>query len=114
MTNIHETACPILPAEPSAAELKASFTPTTAEMRFVRKQSRQESTAVLIMVQQPEATGPTGVKRVYEGLVAGTVRSALFVSQVARRMLRSESPQTSKSARCIRPVRRCRLIQRPE
>jgi hypothetical protein len=34
MTNIHETAYPILPAEPSAAELKASFTPTTAEMRF--------------------------------------------------------------------------------
>ena len=51
MTNIHETAYPILPAEPSAAELKASFTPTTAEMRFVRRQSRQESTAVLIMVQ---------------------------------------------------------------
>jgi hypothetical protein len=44
MTNIHETAYPILPAEPSAAELKASFTPTTAEMRFVRRQSRQEST----------------------------------------------------------------------
>ena len=51
MPNIHETAYPILPAEPSAAELKASFTPTTAEMRFVRRQSRQESTAVLIMVQ---------------------------------------------------------------
>jgi len=41
MTNIHETAYPILPAEPSAAELKASFTPTTAEMRFVRKQGSE-------------------------------------------------------------------------
>jgi uncharacterized protein DUF4158 len=51
MTNIHETAYPISPAEPSAAELKASFIPTTAEMRFGRRQSRQESTAVLIMVQ---------------------------------------------------------------
>jgi hypothetical protein len=42
MTNIHETAYPILPAEPSAAELKTSFTPTTAEMRFVLF-SRSES-----------------------------------------------------------------------
>ncbi|VWC75882.1 transposase Tn3 family protein [Burkholderia aenigmatica] len=42
---------PVLPAEPGAAELKAAFTPSAAEIRFVRRQSRQEASAVLIMVQ---------------------------------------------------------------
>jgi TnpA family transposase len=51
MTTVHETAYPFLPAEPSAVELKAAFTPTTAELRFARRQSRQESTAILILVQ---------------------------------------------------------------
>ncbi|MBU9599502.1 Tn3 family transposase [Burkholderia multivorans] len=51
MSTVHETIYPVLPAEPGAAELKAAFTPSTAEIRFVRRQSRQESTAVLIMVQ---------------------------------------------------------------
>lgn len=51
MTTVHETAYPFLPAEPSTVELKAAFTPTTAELRFARRQSRQESTAVLILVQ---------------------------------------------------------------
>lgn len=51
MTTVHETIYPVLPGEPGAAELKAAFTPSTAEIRFVRRQSRQESTAVLILVQ---------------------------------------------------------------
>jgi len=48
---IHETAYPVLPAEICPAELKAAFSPTTTEIRFVRKQSRQVSTSVLILVQ---------------------------------------------------------------
>jgi hypothetical protein len=51
MSTVHETVCPVLPAEPGTAELKAAFTPTAAEIRFVRRQSRQEATAMLIMVQ---------------------------------------------------------------
>lgn len=51
MSTVHETIYPVLPAEPGAAELKAAFAPSTAEIRFVRRQSRQEATAVLIMVQ---------------------------------------------------------------
>lgn len=51
MQPIHETAYPALPAELSAAELKAAFTPTAAEVRFARNQARQESTSVLILVQ---------------------------------------------------------------
>nr|WP_232446514.1 DUF4158 domain-containing protein [Burkholderia ubonensis] len=51
MSTVHETIYPVLPTEPSATELKAAFTPSTAEIRFVRRQSRQEATAVLIMVQ---------------------------------------------------------------
>ncbi|NPT60787.1 Tn3 family transposase [Paraburkholderia elongata] len=51
MSTVHETIYPVLPAEPGTAELKAAFTPTAAEIRFVRRQSRQEATAVLIMVQ---------------------------------------------------------------
>ncbi len=51
MQPIHETAYPALPAEISPAELQAAFTPTAAEIRFVRKQSRQVSTSVLILVQ---------------------------------------------------------------
>ena len=51
MTTVHETIYPVLPAEPGAAELKAAFTPSAAEIRFVRRQSRQEASAVLIMVQ---------------------------------------------------------------
>jgi TnpA family transposase len=51
MTTVHETIYRVLPAEPTTAELCSAFTPTAAEMRFVRRQSRQESTAVMIMVQ---------------------------------------------------------------
>ncbi|WP_157650171.1 DUF4158 domain-containing protein [Burkholderia ubonensis] len=51
MTTVHETIYPALPAEPGTAELKAAFTPSAAEIRFVRRQSRQETTAVPIMVQ---------------------------------------------------------------
>ena len=51
MSTVHETIYPVLPAEPGTAELKAAFTPTAAGIRFVRRQSRQEATAVLIMVQ---------------------------------------------------------------
>ncbi len=51
MQPIHETAYPALPAELSVAELKAAFTPTAAEVRFARKQARQASTSVLILVQ---------------------------------------------------------------
>lgn len=51
MSTVHETIYPVLPAEPGTAELKAAFTPSVAEIRFVRRQSRQEATAVLIMVQ---------------------------------------------------------------
>jgi hypothetical protein len=51
VTTVHETIYPVLPAEPGQAELKAAFTPSAAEIRFVRRQSRQETTAVLIMVQ---------------------------------------------------------------
>lgn len=51
MTTVHETTYPVLPAEPSGTELKAAFMPTTAEIRFARRQFRQESTAVLILVQ---------------------------------------------------------------
>lgn len=36
---------------PGAAELNAAFTLNAAEFRFVRRQSRQEATAALIMVQ---------------------------------------------------------------
>ncbi|MCT7328015.1 DUF4158 domain-containing protein [Ralstonia sp. CHL-2022] len=51
MQPIHETAYPVLPAEISPAELKAAFSPTAAEIRFVRSQSRQASSSVLILVQ---------------------------------------------------------------
>jgi hypothetical protein len=51
MTTVHETIYPVLPAEPTTVELKEAFAPTLAEIRFVRRQSRQESTAVMIMVQ---------------------------------------------------------------
>jgi len=48
---IHETAYPVLPAEPTLVELQAAFTPTPAEIRFARSQARQTSTSVLILVQ---------------------------------------------------------------
>ena len=48
---IHETAYPVLPAEPTVVELQAAFTPTPAEIRFARSQARQTSTSVLILVQ---------------------------------------------------------------
>ncbi len=51
MQPIHDTAYPALPAELTAAELQAAFTPTAAEIRFVRSQSRQASTSVLILAQ---------------------------------------------------------------
>jgi hypothetical protein len=51
VTTVHETIYPVLPAEPGEAELKAAFTPSAAEIRFVRRQSRQETSTVLIMVQ---------------------------------------------------------------
>jgi hypothetical protein len=51
VTTVHETIYPVLPAEPGATELKAVFTPSTSEIRFVRRQSRQEASAVLVMVQ---------------------------------------------------------------
>ncbi len=51
MQPIHETAYPVLAADISPAELKAAFSPTAAEIRFVRNQSRQVSTSVLILVQ---------------------------------------------------------------
>ncbi|SPK72485.1 protein of unknown function [Cupriavidus taiwanensis] len=47
----HETAYPTLPAELTAAELEAAFTPTPAEIRFARSQSRRASTSVVILVQ---------------------------------------------------------------
>ncbi|MDF6879067.1 DUF4158 domain-containing protein, partial [Escherichia coli] len=51
MQPIHETAYPVLAADISPAELKAAFSPTAAEIRFVRNQSRQVSTSVLVLVQ---------------------------------------------------------------
>ncbi|QUN32294.1 Tn3 family transposase (plasmid) [Cupriavidus sp. KK10] len=51
MPPIHETAYPVLPAEPTVVELRAAFTPTAAEIRFARSQARQASTSVLILVQ---------------------------------------------------------------
>lgn len=51
MQPIHDTAYPALPAELTAAELEAAFTPTPTEIRFARSQSRRASTSVLILVQ---------------------------------------------------------------
>nr|WP_011296124.1 DUF4158 domain-containing protein [Cupriavidus necator] len=51
MPSIHDTAYPTLPAELTAAELDAAFTPTPTEIRFARSQSRRTSTTVLILVQ---------------------------------------------------------------
>ncbi|QBY56181.1 Tn3 family transposase [Cupriavidus oxalaticus] len=51
MPSIHDTAYPALPAELTAAELEAAFTPTPTEIRFARSQSRRTSTTVLILVQ---------------------------------------------------------------
>nr|WP_244231149.1 hypothetical protein [Paraburkholderia graminis] len=48
MMTVQETIYLVLPAEPGATELKAAFTPSAAEIRFVRGQSRQEASAVLI------------------------------------------------------------------
>nr|WP_244115926.1 hypothetical protein [Burkholderia cepacia] len=50
MSTIHETVDSVLPAEPGAAEVKDAFTPSTVKIRLVRRQSRQEATAVLPMV----------------------------------------------------------------
>ncbi|MGF6653583.1 hypothetical protein OKW34_004172 [Paraburkholderia youngii] len=50
MTIAHDPVYPVLPAVPSAAEL-AAFTPTPTELRYVRRQVRQESTTVLFTVQ---------------------------------------------------------------
>uniref|UniRef100_UPI003BEF24A6 Tn3 family transposase n=1 Tax=Burkholderia arboris TaxID=488730 RepID=UPI003BEF24A6 len=50
MTIAHDSVYPVLPAVPSTAEL-AAFTPSAEEMRYVRRQVRQESTAVLFTVQ---------------------------------------------------------------
>lgn len=50
MTIAHDPVYPVLPAAPGEAEL-AAFTPTPAEIRYVRRQVRQESTAVLFMAQ---------------------------------------------------------------
>ncbi len=36
MSTVHETIYPVLPAEPGAAELKVAFTPSAAEIRFVK------------------------------------------------------------------------------
>nr|WP_244112037.1 DUF4158 domain-containing protein [Burkholderia diffusa] len=51
MTQIHETAYPVLPAELEEAELRTVYTPSAAEIRFVFGQFRQAPTRVLILVQ---------------------------------------------------------------
>jgi hypothetical protein len=51
MSHIHETAYPALPAEIGEGELRAVFTPSTAEIRFVYGQFRQAPTRVLILTQ---------------------------------------------------------------
>jgi TnpA family transposase len=50
VTIAHDPVYPVLPAAPGETEL-AAFTPTPAEIRYVRRQVRQESTAVLFMTQ---------------------------------------------------------------
>ncbi|SOZ20913.1 hypothetical protein CBM2595_P390029 [Cupriavidus taiwanensis] len=51
MNQISETAYPLLPAEIAADELRAVFTPSAAEIRFVYGQFRQAPTRVLILTQ---------------------------------------------------------------
>lgn len=51
MSQVHETAYPTLPSEISDAELLAAFTPSAAELRFVRGQFRQMPTCVVILTQ---------------------------------------------------------------
>ncbi|RQM53612.1 MULTISPECIES: Tn3 family transposase [Burkholderia] len=51
MTKVHESAYPVLPAEPEAAELRTVYTPSAAEIRFVFGQFRQAPTRVLILAQ---------------------------------------------------------------
>jgi hypothetical protein len=86
MIAIHETIYPILPAELGAAELKAAFTPTPAENRFVRRQSRQDSTAVLIMVQLklPQRLGYFPMLSDVPPIIIDHIRSALRVRSLPR------------------------------
>jgi hypothetical protein len=51
MSQVHETAYPTLASEVSDAELLAAFTPSAAELRFVRGQFRQMPTCVVIVAQ---------------------------------------------------------------
>ncbi|AGK50063.1 hypothetical protein BTI_5259 [Burkholderia thailandensis MSMB121] len=51
MTQIHESAYPVLPAELEEAELRMVYTPSAAEIRFVFGQFRQAPTRALILVQ---------------------------------------------------------------
>lgn len=51
MSNVHETAYPVLPAEVSDDELRAVYTPSRAEIRFVGGLFRQAPTRVLILTQ---------------------------------------------------------------
>ncbi|MFP4896618.1 Tn3 family transposase [Paraburkholderia sp. EG304] len=51
MNHVHETAYPALPAEISEGELRAAFTPSATEIRFVYGQFRQAPIRVLILAQ---------------------------------------------------------------
>lgn len=51
MSNVHETAYPILPAEVSDDELRAVYTPSAAKIRFVDGLFRLAPTRVLILTQ---------------------------------------------------------------
>lgn len=51
MSNVHDTAYPVLPAEVSDDELLAVYTPSAVEVRFVGGLFRQAPTHVLILAQ---------------------------------------------------------------
>src|SRR6201995_1954694 len=51
MNHVPETAYPALPAEISEGELRAAFTPSGTEIRFVYGQFRQATIRVLILSQ---------------------------------------------------------------
>lgn len=50
MTSLHETAYPRLKLEPSTQELRDVYTPTAAELRFVRRHRRQDAARLALLV----------------------------------------------------------------
>ena len=50
MATLHETAYPRLKADPSAKELEEIYTPSAAELKFIRKIATQPTTQLAVLI----------------------------------------------------------------